>query len=123
MLRDAAHGVFPPVDGVAELVPPDGAGTRAVVSFTGHSYVLTELPADAFGDIAPDGFGAATHPEVLLRIAGGGAIGSLDVVLVRAGAGGSTPLAERSDLDFIRGSSAPGTTVVTCVCSATSAAS
>src|SRR5580765_6196935 len=41
VLRDAAHGVFPPVDGLAELLPPDAAGTCSVVSFTGHAYVLT----------------------------------------------------------------------------------
>jgi len=99
VLRDAADGVFPPVDGVAELLPPDAADTRAVVSFTGHSYLLTDLPADALADLAPDGFGAATHPSVLLRIAEGGAVGSLDVVLVRAGAGGSTRLVERTDLE------------------------
>ena len=29
VLRDAADGVFPPVDGVAELLPPDAAGTCA----------------------------------------------------------------------------------------------
>ena len=99
MLTDAAHGAFPPVDGVAELMPPDAAGTRAVVSFTGHSYLLTELSPDVFADLTLDGFGASTHPDVLLRIAGGGAVGSLDVVLVRQGAGGSTQLAERTDLE------------------------
>ena len=99
VLRDAAHGAFPPVDGRAELLPPDGSGTRAVVSFTGRSYLLTELPSDAFDDLDLDGFGAATHPDVLLRVAGGAAIGSLDVVLVRPGAGVPTPLAERSDLE------------------------
>ena len=34
-----------------------------------------------------------------MRLAGGGAIGSLDVVLVRTGAGGSTALTERTDLE------------------------
>jgi len=99
VLSDAAGGVFPRVDGVAELMPPDGAGTRAVVSFTGHSYVLTDLRASSFGDLTLDGFGGATHPDVLLRVAGGAAIGSLDVVLVRAGEGGSPALAQRTDLE------------------------
>src|SRR3954452_23292893 len=43
VLRHAARNVFPPVDGLAEVLPPDAAGTCAVVSFTGHAYVLTEL--------------------------------------------------------------------------------
>jgi hypothetical protein len=99
VLRAAAGGAFPAVDGIAELVPPDAAGTRAVVSFTGHAYVLTELPSEALADLALDGYGAATHPRALTRLAGGGAIGSLDVVLVRPGAAGSTALAERADLE------------------------
>jgi hypothetical protein len=99
VLHAAADGVFPPVDGVAELLPPDAAGTCAVVSFTGHAYVLTEQRADALSDLALDGFGAATHPRALLRLAGGGTIGSLDVVLVRRGTGGSSVLSERTDLD------------------------
>ena len=99
VLDAAARGSFPPVDGAAELMPPDAAGTCAVVSFTGHSYVLTDRPADAFDGLALDGFGAATHPEVLLRIARAGVVGSLDVVLVREGAGGSPQLAERTDLE------------------------
>jgi hypothetical protein len=99
VLRDAARGVFPPVDGVAELMPPDAAGTSGVVSFTGHSYVLTELTPSELADLALDGFGAATHPRALLRLAGGGSVGSLDVVLVRAGAGGATTLSPRADLE------------------------
>lgn len=99
VLRAAASGAFPPVDGLAEVLPPDAAGTCAVVSFTGHAYVLTELPPDALADLALDGYGAASHPRALLRLAGDGAIGSLDVVLVRPGAGGPTTFAERADLE------------------------
>jgi hypothetical protein len=99
VLRAAAGGAFPAVDGIAELLPPDAAGTCAVVSFTGHAYVLTELPSEALADLALDGYGAAAHPRALTRLAGGGAIGSLDVVLVRPGAAGSTALAERADLE------------------------
>jgi hypothetical protein len=99
VLRAAARGVFPPDGGLAELLPPDAAGTCAVVSFTGHAYVLTQLPPDALTDLALDGYGAATHPRALLRLGGDGAIGSLDVVLVRPGAGGHTTVAERTDLE------------------------
>jgi hypothetical protein len=99
VLRAAASGAFPPVDGLAELLPPDAAGTCAVVSFTGHAYVLTELPSDALVDLALDGYGAASHPRALLRLAGDGAIGSLDVVLVRPGAGGQPTVTDRADLE------------------------
>jgi len=99
VLLGAAHGVFPPADGVAELLPPDAAGTCAVVSFTGHACVLTDFAPPALADLRLDGYGAATQPRSLLRLAGGGSIGSLDVVLVRFGAGGSSALSERSDLE------------------------
>jgi hypothetical protein len=99
VLRAAAGGAFPSVDGLAELLPPDAAGTCAVVSFTGHAYVLTELGPDALADLALDGYGAASHPRALLRLAGDGAIGSLDVVLVRPGAGGQPTVTDRADLE------------------------
>jgi hypothetical protein len=99
VLREAADGVFPPADGIVEMLRPDASGTCAVVSFTGHAYVLTDLPAQALADLALDGYGTATHPRALQRVAGDGAIGSLDAVLVRRGAGGQTTLAERSDLE------------------------
>ena len=85
VLVRAARGEFPPVDGVAELVPRDAAGTAAVVSLTGHAFVLTDLTAGELADLPLDGYGGAGAPEVLLRIARGGEIGTLDVVLVRRG--------------------------------------
>jgi hypothetical protein len=99
VLRRAAHGDFPPVDGLAEVMPPDRDGIRAVVSFTGHAYVLTDLQRADFVDLPFDGYGGATNPRTLLRIAGGGEIGMIDVVLVRSGAGGTSPLVERDDLE------------------------
>ena len=65
-------GRFPPVDGRVEVVPALGPGLRAVVSFTGHAYVATDqsagrLPRLTFADLAPDGFGQALDPAVLLR--------------------------------------------------------
>jgi hypothetical protein len=99
VLRRAAHGEFPPSDGLAELMPPDSNGTRAVVSFTGHAYVLSELQQTDFAGIPFDGYGGASSPTTLLRIADGAEIGMVDVVLVRSGAGGTSPLAERDDLE------------------------
>jgi len=88
-LDAAAHGRFPAVDGVAEILPLDPWGTGAVVEFTGHAYVLTNLPIDEIERFAPDGFGRATQPRFLTHLAGpGGSIGSIDAVLVRFGRGG-----------------------------------
>jgi hypothetical protein len=99
-LRDAAHGRFPTVDGVAEIVEPDEHGTHAVVSFTGRSFLLTTADPDALRSLGIDGYGGATDPRVLLLVAGTrGTVGTLDVVMVRSGRGGGTPLTERHDLD------------------------
>ena len=80
-------------------MPPDHDGTRAVVSFTGHAYVFTDLGRTAFDDVPFDGYGGATSPSTLLRLAAGGEIGMIDVVLVRSGTGGMSPLSERDDLE------------------------
>ena len=74
-------------------------GTHAVVSFTGHSYVLTSRP-DELRPFALDGYGAATDPRVLLAVAGpGGSVGSIDVVLVACGIGTGSTLTPRADLE------------------------
>lgn len=96
----AASGRFPPVDGVAELAPPDAAGTHAVVCFTGHAFVLTDRSPADLAPFAADGFGAALAPALLLELAGpGGEIGSIDVVLVRQALGGGSDLRRLDDLD------------------------
>jgi RimJ/RimL family protein N-acetyltransferase len=99
-LLAAAEGRFPPVDGLAELVSLDPAGTCAVVCFTGHAFVLSDRPAGELAAFAPDGFGAALDPRLLVHLAGGaGAIGSIDVVMVRRGTGGGSSLVECADLE------------------------
>lgn len=96
---DAAAGRFPPVDGKVTFLPAPAPGRHAVVSFTGHAVIATSLPAAAFDDLAPDGYGTASHPAVLLRLAGaGGSVGVLDTTLVTEGLGGGT-LPERHDRD------------------------
>ncbi len=100
VLTRAADGVFPPVDGLVEWFPPDHAGTCAVVCFTGHAYVLTNHDPAAVARFAPDGFGAALDPALLIELAGpGGRIDSTDVVLVRRGLGGGSDLATSDDLE------------------------
>ncbi len=65
------------------MLPPDPAGFHAVVSFTGHAYVLADIDRAELVRLGADGFGGANHPEVLRRLAGpAGHVGSLDVVLV-----------------------------------------
>ena len=103
-LSDAVEGRFPPVDGVVDVVPPDGAGTHAVVEFTGHSFVLTDLGVEdeLLGEI--DAFGGATQPHVLIHLAGrSGSIGSLDLVMVRrVGPPTTEPLDQIDDVDHPR---------------------
>jgi hypothetical protein len=103
----AANGQFPEVDGAAEIVAPDAAGTHAVVSFTGHSFVMTTLDPDRLARFGIDGYGGAMDPNVLTWLAGAhGEVGSIDAVLVRRGiaherdAGASLPrLDQLDDLD------------------------
>jgi hypothetical protein len=103
LLESAALDQFPDADGAVDWMPPDGSGTCAVVEFTGHTALLTDLAAPALQGYDLHGFGGCTHPEVLLRLAHGTStvartIGSLDAVLVaRARPGRSLPA--RCDLD------------------------
>lgn len=81
----ASHGSFPPVDGRVEVVPPDAAGTEAIVEFTGHAFVLTHRdPADElFRGV--DAYGGAGDPRFVVALAGDNEIGVHDAVLVRHG--------------------------------------
>ena len=92
ILDAAASGRFPAADGSVDVLPADGDGTRAVVAFTGHAYVLADVAGDEFQRRMPDrrngGFGGALHPDVLRWLAGEDRhIGSIDVVLVARGVG------------------------------------
>ena len=100
VLQRAADGVFPPVDGVAEILVPDAHGTGAVVCFTGHAYLLTHLDAAALAPFRVDGFGAAMGPALLIELARPDReIGSTDVVLVRRALGGGSALVPRADFE------------------------
>lgn len=102
ILVAAADGHFPPVDGGVEILPPDAAGTHAVVEFTGHSFVLTDLPATDVRFIGLNGYGGATSPTFLESLAGPmGWIGSLDMVMVRrAGPAQADPLPVSVDMEW-----------------------
>ena len=96
VLDAAVAGSFPPADGVTELLPPDPWGWSAVVALTGHAYVLADVTRAVLDDLGADGYGGASHPDVLRCIAGpGGEIGSLDAMLV--GRGETGPLLPRCD--------------------------
>jgi hypothetical protein len=98
---DAAAGRFPAADGAVDVLPADGDGTRAVVAFTGHAYVLTDLVGGELKRWMPDGgggFGGALHPDVLRWLAGEDReIGSIDVVLVARGVGSAPATARLLD--------------------------
>jgi hypothetical protein len=50
------------------------------------------------GSLGPDGFGGASNPRLVSRLAGDGWIDALDIVLVARGTGGEPALVPRSDL-------------------------
>ena len=98
-LVDAAAGRFPTVDGLAEVHPPMPGDHNAVFEFTGHSYVLTDHDPHEVIERGADGFGGASHPDLVRWLAGRtGSIGTHDAVLVALGTGGGD-LPERADLD------------------------
>lgn len=95
ILERAAHAEFPAADGASDIMPADDDGTFAVVSFTGHAYVLADVdPADVASRLGGGGgLGGALAPNVVQWLAGANrSIGSIDVVLVAEGTGrgGST---------------------------------
>ncbi len=97
VLDAATGGVFPPADGRVEVLPPDDR-FRAVVAFAGHAYVLADVDPAALADLGADGYGGASHPDVLRWVAGPtGHIGSLDVVLATTATPGAR-LPRRGDL-------------------------
>ena len=88
ILLNAARGRFPDADGVVAFVPPLADGIQAVVSFTGHSIIAGDVDADELLALGADGFGGATAPAVLTRIAGARRrVGMTDVLLVAPGTG------------------------------------
>jgi hypothetical protein len=99
VLEAAAAGSFPPADGVTELFPPDPSGWSAIVAMTGHAYVLAAVERAELDALGADGFGGASHPDVLRRIAGPcGEIGHLDALLLGRGEVGPV-LSRRTDVD------------------------
>ena len=89
IVRAAAAGRFPPVDGQVEVVDPYLDGVEAVVAFTGHAVVATRVPLGPLVAAGADGFAGATSIPVMTLLAGeGGTVDVLDALLVAPGTGG-----------------------------------
>jgi len=99
VLRRAADGAFPPVDGLVDVVAPYRDGVEAVVSFTGHAVVATALTVADLVAAGEDGFAGVTALPVISLLAGPrGAVDVLDALLVARGLGGGE-LPRRTDLE------------------------
>lgn len=100
MIRDAAQGRFPPVDGGVSRTAPWREGVEAAVAFTGHAVlaVREDVPDARLLGLGVHGYGGAHDPRVTTALAGDGEIGVLDVLLVGRGTGRRHPLVPRPDL-------------------------
>ena len=88
VLAEAAKGHFPPPDGRVDVAPVLRGDIVAVTEFTAHSIICADVDPDQVRARGLHGYGGCTHPDVLLWLAGPHrGIGSLDVLLVRPGAG------------------------------------
>lgn len=82
LIRAAARGEFPPVDGDWHRVPPWRDGVEAVLAFTGHAVLAVgDRASDAdLAELQLDGYGGAHHPWVISALAAGFApIGSVQL--------------------------------------------
>ena len=107
LLHDAAYGVFPPADGVVEVVPSPGPPCDAIVGFTGHFVIAGDLDADAVAQRMPPGdFSVPFSPKSLdwLATTLGLEPATYDALLVTIGTGAGAPpwLRRVDDLDHPR---------------------
>lgn len=105
ILRDAAEGRFPPVDGGFSRAYPWRDGVEAAVAFTGHAVMVVgeDVNDEDLVRLGVHGFGGAHDPAVAIALAGRGEIGVLDVLLLGGGTEGTgdtgaRPLVHRPDL-------------------------
>lgn len=99
VFESVARGNHPPADGGVTFLPELQNGNRAIVALTGHAFIATSQSADEFADLHIDGFGAALHPKVVLRVADGGIVGCDDATLVARGVPGPVELTRTSQWD------------------------
>jgi GNAT superfamily N-acetyltransferase len=100
-LRGAALGVFPPADGLVEVVPSTGGRCDAIVAFTGHFVLAADIDAAEVASRMPVGeFTVPLSPTSLLWLAAelGLAPSTHDALLVTLGSGaGPPPSLHRAD--------------------------
>jgi hypothetical protein len=103
-LRDAAHGVFPPADGVVEVVPSTGGRCDALVAFTGHFVLAADIDEAEVATRMPTGeFSVPLSPEAVLWIANEIDLvpSTHDALLVTIGTGTGVPAWLRRDDDLV----------------------
>jgi GNAT superfamily N-acetyltransferase len=85
LLVDAVRGRFPPPDGTVRILPPPPGRSDAVVAFTAHNVIATEVERGEVIDHLPSSDpGAPMTAEFLAWLAGrlGTHAGMLDLVMV-----------------------------------------
>jgi hypothetical protein len=94
MLDAAAHGVFPPADGVVDVLPAPPGTSDAVVAFTGHFVVAADVDPPLVRERLPHGdFSAPLSPAFLHWLSNrlGRHPSSHDAVLCAIGDGAGAP--------------------------------
>jgi hypothetical protein len=94
LLDNAAHGSFPPCDGVVEVLPSPGGYADAVIGFTGHFVIAADItPGSIAPRVAPADFSLPMAPGTLADL--GRQLGSTprayDALFCRIGDGAGAP--------------------------------
>lgn len=103
ILADAAHGRFPPFDGLVEVTPSPGGLCDALVAFTGHFVLAADVDADEVGLRWPAGeLTVPFSPSALVWLADllGRRPLTQDALLVAMGNGSGAPAWLRRDDEF-----------------------
>jgi hypothetical protein len=94
LLDNAAHGSFPPCDGVVEVLPSPGGYADAVIGFTGHFVLAADVdPASVVTKVAPADFSLPMAPGTLADLGRrlGSAPRAYDALFCRIGEGTGAP--------------------------------
>jgi len=95
LYADLMGGVYPPVDGLTEVMPPPSGAAGAVLAFTGHCMVAADVdPAWIERACPPWDLLVAMSPTFILALEEqlGCAAGPLDLVLCAPSAAGATEI-------------------------------
>ncbi len=96
LYQDLIAGVYPPVDGLTQVMPPPSGAAGAVLAFTGHCMVAADVdPAWIERACPPWDLLAATSPTFILALEErlGCMAGPLDLVLCASSEVGATEIA------------------------------